>query len=345
MAKPLLGSVQSANGLTQQMEFELALEFTRIVEEAAIESAKTMGMGDRPKSDQVATEAMRRTMDTIPMRGTIVIGEGERDKAPMLYIGEKVGATVSDGSLALPEVDIAVDPLEGTNLCATGAPNAITVLAASERGGLLHAPDCYMEKLVVGPACKDGIDLDAPVKYNLKMIAKSLDRDVRDLVIIVLDRPRHEKLISEIRAAGARIKLIGDGDLSAGIAAAVLGTGVHAVMGIGGAPEGVITAAAMRCLNGEILARLVIDRPELEARVSKMGITDMKKIYRSEDLAPGENIVFAACGVTDGSLLKGVRFFGDGIRTQSLVMTRSTGKVRFIDSIHVHQVPDFKVRF
>ena len=344
MAKPLLGAVQSGNGLTQQMEFELALEFTRIVEEAAIESAKTMGMGDRPKSDQVATEAMRRTMDTIPMRGTIVIGEGERDKAPMLYIGEKVGAKM-DGGFALPEVDIAVDPLEGTNLCATGAPNAITVLAASERGGLLHAPDCYMEKLVVGPACKDGIDLDAPVKYNLKMIAKSLDRDVKDLVIIVLDRPRHEKLISEIRATGARIKLIGDGDLSAGIAAAVLGTGVHAVMGIGGAPEGVITAAAMRCLNGEILARLVVDRPELEERVAKMGIKDKKKVYRSEDLAPGENIVFAASGVTDGSLLRGVRFFGDGIRTQSLVMTRSTGKVRFIDSIHVHQGPDFKVRF
>jgi fructose-1,6-bisphosphatase II len=344
MPKPHLGAVQSTNGLTQQMEFELALEFTRIVEEAAIESAKTMGMGDRPKSDQVATEAMRRTMDTIPMRGTIVIGEGERDKAPMLYIGEKVGAKMAD-SLPLPEVDIAVDPLEGTNLCATGAPNAITVLAASERGGLLHAPDCYMEKLVVGSACKDGIDLDAPVKFNLKMIAKSLDRDVKDLVIIVLDRPRHEKLIDEIRTAGARIKLIGDGDLSAGIAAAVMGTGVHAVMGTGGAPEGVITAAAMRCLNGEILARLVIDRPELEERVAKMGIKDMKKIYHAEDLAPGENIVFAATGVTDGSLLKGVRFFGDGIRTQSLVMTRSTGKVRFIDSIHVHQGPDFKVRF
>jgi fructose-1,6-bisphosphatase class II len=247
--------------------------------------------------------------------------------------------------LALPEVDIAVDPLEGTNLCATGAPNAITVLAASERGGLLHAPDCYMEKLVVGPACKDGIDLDAPVKFNLKMIAKSLDRDVKDLVIIVLDRPRHEKLINDIRAAGARIKLIGDGDLSAGIASAVLGTGVHAVMGIGGAPEGVITAAAMRCLNGEILARLVIDKPELEERVSTMGIKDTKRIYRSHDLAPGENIVFAATGVTDGSLLRGVRFFGDGIRTQSLVMTRSTGKVRFIDSIHVHQGPEFKVRF
>ena len=344
MPQTVTETSQTPNGLTQQMEFELALEFTRVVEEAAIESAKTMGMGDRPRSDQVATEAMRRTMDSIPMRGTIVIGEGERDKAPMLYIGEKVGAHMPE-SFAFPEVDIAVDPLEGTNLCATGAPNAITVLAASERGGLLHAPDCYMEKLVVGPACKDGIDLDAPAKYNLKMIAKSLDRDVKDLVVIVLDRPRHEKLINEIRATGARIKLIGDGDLSAGIAAAVLGTGVHAVMGIGGAPEGVITAAAMRCLNGEILARLVIDRPELEERVAKMGIKDMKRIYRSEDLAPGENIVFAASGVTDGSLLRGVRFFGDGIRTQSLVMTRGTGKVRFIDSIHVHQGPDFKVRF
>ena len=344
MAHTQLQTIQPPNGLTQQMEFELALEFTRVVEEAAIESAKTMGMGDRPRSDQVATEAMRRAMDSIPMHGTIVIGEGERDEAPMLYIGEKVGAKGLD-NVALPEVDIAVDPLEGTNLCATGGPNAITVLAASERGGLLHAPDCYMEKLVVGPACKDGIDLDAPVKFNLKMIAKSLDRDVKDLVIIVLDRPRHQKLIDDIRAAGARIKLIGDGDLSAGIAAAVLGTGVHAVMGIGGAPEGVITAAAMRCLNGEILARLVIDKPELEERVAKMGIKDVKKIYRAEDLAPGENIVFSATGVTDGSLLKGVRFFGDGIRTQSLVMTRSTGKVRFIDSIHVHQGPEFKVRF
>src|SRR5690242_9082327 len=250
MAKPLLGAVQSGNGLTQQMEFELALEFTRIVEEAAIESAKTMGMGDRPKSDQVATEAMRRTMDTIPMRGTIVIGEGERDKAPMLYIGEKVGAKV-EGGLALPEVDIAVDPLEGTNLCATGAPNAITVLAASERGGLLHAPDCYMEKLVVGPSSKDSVSLDAPVHENLRNIARSLGRNVEDLVVIVLDRPRHAKLIEDIRAAGARIQLIGDGDLSAAISAAVSGTGIHAVMGTGGAPEGVLSAAALKCLGGE----------------------------------------------------------------------------------------------
>ncbi|MDP9262752.1 MAG: class II fructose-bisphosphatase [Acidobacteriota bacterium] len=316
----------------------------RVVEEAAIASAKTMGQGDRKRSDHVATEAMRRVMDTVPMRGTIVIGEGERDEAPMLYIGEKVGATPPAG-VDFPEVDIAVDPLEGTNLCATGSANAITVLAASERGGLLHAPDCYMEKLVVGPSCKGKVDLDAPVKDNLKAIAKALDRDVEDLVVIVLDRPRHEKLIHDIRAAGARIKLIGDGDLSAGIAAAVIGTGVHAVMGTGGAPEGVITAAAMRCLNGEIQARLVIDTPELEKRIAKMGISDKKKIYRSEDLAPGKHIIFAATGVTEGSLMRGVRFFGEGTRTSSIVMTLETGAVRFVESIHLEKRPDVKVRF
>src|SRR5438270_2082204 len=245
----------------QHLEFELALEFVRVVEEAAIASAHTMGQGDRKHADHVAVEAMRRTMDTVPMRGTIVIGEGERDEAPMLYIGEKVGAKSTDG-MQFPEVDIAVDPLEGTNLCATGSPNAITVLAASEKGGLLNAPDLYMEKLVVGPSCKGAVDLDAPVADNLKSIAKRLDRDVEDLVVIVLDRPRHEKLIEEIRTAGARIRLIGDGDLSAGISAAVIGTGVHAVMGTGGAPEGVLTAAALRCLNGQILARLVVSKPE-----------------------------------------------------------------------------------
>ena len=327
----------------RQLEFELAAHFVGVVEAAAIESAKTMGMGDRPLADKVATESMRRSMDTVPMRGTIVIGEGERDEAPMLYIGEQVGAKL-DG-VELPAVDIAVDPLEGTNLCATGAPGSITVLAASEKGGLLHAPDCYMEKLVVGPSSRGAVDLDAPVEDNLKAIARSLDRRVNDLVVIVLERPRHQKLIHDIRAAGARIRLIGDGDLSAGIAAALLGSGVHAVMGIGGAPEGVITAAAMRCLNGQILARLVINTPELEARVERMGIKDKKKIYTSEELAPGEHIIFAATGVTDGSLLKGVRFFGEGTRTHSLVMTRRTGKVRFVDSIHVAKVPNFKVRF
>jgi fructose-1,6-bisphosphatase class II len=339
MVAPVTPNV--ANGL----EVELALEFVRVVEEAAIESAKTMGQGDAKGSDKVAVEAMRRVMDTVPMFGTIVIGEGERDEAPMLYIGEAVGAKPMD-NVQYPEVDIAVDPLEGTNLCATGAPNSITVLAASERGGLLHAPDCYMEKLVVGPSCKGAVELDAPVKDNLKSIARCLDRDVKDLVVIVLDRPRHKKLMNDIRATGARIRLISDGDLSAGIAAAVLGAGVHAVMGTGGAPEGVITAAAMRCLNGEILARLVIDTPELEERVRRMGIKDKKKIYTSAELAPGKHIVFAATGVTDGSLLKGVRFFGEGTRTQSLVMTKDTGKIRFVDSIHVEKrSPNFKVRF
>jgi fructose-1,6-bisphosphatase class II len=292
-----------------------------------------MGQGDREKADGVAVQAMRRVMDTVPMFGTIVIGEGERDEAPMLYIGEAVGAKPID-NVRYPEVDIAVDPLEGTNLCATGAPNAITVLAASERGGL-----------VVGPSSRGKVDLDAPVADNLNAIAKSLDRHVEDLVVVVLDRPRHEKLMGDIRATGARIRLIGDGDLSAGIAAAVLGTGVHAVMGIGGAPEGVITAAAMRCLNGEILARLVVDTPELEERMQRMGIKDKKKIYRAEDLAPGKHILFAATGVTDGSLLRGVRFFGEGTRTQSLIMTHDTGKIRFVDSIHVNQGPEFKVRF
>src|SRR6201982_3562585 len=200
------------------MESDLALEFLRVVEKAAIASARTMGQGDRPLADQVATEAMRQTMDTVPMRGNIVIGEGERDEAPMLYIGEKVGAEFPDGR-NVPEIDIAVDPLEGTNLCATGAPGAITVLAASEKGGLLNAPDCYMEKIVVGPSCKDAVDLDAPVKENLKAIARRLSRDISDLVVVVLDRPRHEKLIDDIRRAGARIRLITDGDLSAGIQA------------------------------------------------------------------------------------------------------------------------------
>ncbi|HLE35584.1 MAG TPA: class II fructose-bisphosphatase, partial [Candidatus Acidoferrales bacterium] len=259
------------------MEVQLSLEFLRVVEQAAIAAARTMGQGDRHEADHVAVEAMRKVMDSVAMDGTIVIGEGERDEAPMLYIGERVGAAQREKHGTFPEVDIAVDPLEGTNLCATGAPNAIAVLAASEKGGLLHAPDLYMEKIVVGPSCKGAVDLDAPVIDNLRAIAKRLDRDIEDLVVIVLDRPRHERLISDIRAAGARIRLIGDGDLSAGISAAVVGTGVHAVMGTGGAPEGVLTAAALRCLNGQILARLVVSKPEHEERLAKMGVKDPKR--------------------------------------------------------------------
>jgi fructose-1,6-bisphosphatase II len=332
------------------MDSDLSLEFLRVVEQAAIACAHTMGNGDRHKSDQVAVEAMRAVMDTVPIDGTIVIGEGERDEAPMLYIGEKVGLVNAKGikSLGLvrfSEVDIAVDPLEGTNLCATGAPNAIAVLAASEKGGLLHAPDLYMEKLVVGPTSKDHVSLDAPVEDNLKAIAKALGRDVDDLVVIVLDRDRHEKLIEDIRATGARIRLIGDGDLSAGITAAVSGSGVHAVMGTGGAPEGVLTAAAMRCLNGEIFARLVVSKPEDEERCRAMGITDFKRVYKSQDLAPGKSIIFAATGVTDGTLMKGVRFFGDGIRTSSLIMQNEPHQIRFIDSIHVATSNNVRIRF
>jgi len=332
------------------MDSDLSLEFLRVVEQAAIACAHTMGQGDRHKSDQVAVEAMREVMDSVPIDGTIVIGEGERDEAPMLYIGEKVGL-VNAANLVGPrparfdEVDIAVDPLEGTNLCATGAPNAIAVLAASNRGGLLHAPDLYMEKLVVGPSSKDKVSLDAPVHENLKAIASCLGRHVEDLVVVVLERERHAKLIEDIRATGARIRLIGDGDLSAGIAAAVVGSGVHAVMGTGGAPEGVLTAAAMRCLNGEIFARLVVSKPEHEERCRAMGITDFKKVYRSKDLAPGKDIIFAATGVTDGTLMRGVRFFGDGTRTSSVIMQNRPHRIRFIDSIHVNPDTDVKIKF
>jgi fructose-1,6-bisphosphatase II / sedoheptulose-1,7-bisphosphatase len=323
---------------------ELSLEFVRVVEEAAISAARTMGRGDRHLADQAAVEAMRRVLDTVPVAGTVVIGEGERDQAPMLYIGEKVGLK-QEYSETVPEIDIAVDPLEGTNLCAMGAAGAITVLAASERGGLLHAPDVYMEKIVVEPGAKGSVDLDAPVKDNLRAIARRLDREVEDLVVVVLDRPRHQKLIADIRAAGARIRLIGDGDLSAGITAAVVGTGVHAVMGTGGAPEGVLTAAALRCLNGEILGRLLVKDQAQAERLQSMGIRDQKKIYSTEELAPGKQMIFAATGVTEGSLLKGVRFFGDGVRVNSLVLTLETRSVRFIDSIHLSKRANVEVRF
>ncbi len=323
---------------TALVEADLALEMVRVVEEAAISSAWTMGEGDADKADQAAVQAMRRAFEKLPMMGNIVIGEGERDKAPMLYIGERVGAKPPEG-IQYPEVDIAVDPLEGTNLCATGAPNSIAVLAASEKNGLLHAPDCYMEKIIAGPACRGSLDLDAPVVDNLNEIARCMDRRIKDLVIVVLDRPRHKKLIEEIRAAGARIRLISDGDLSAGIAVAVRGAGVHAVMGTGGAPEGVITAAAIRCLHGAMVGRLVVNTPELEERIAGMGIRDPKRIYSARDLAPGRNVVFAACGVTEGALLRGVRFFGQGCRTHSLVMTLQTNKVRFVDTVHMETGP------
>jgi len=307
-------------------------DFIRVTESAAIAAAQTMGQGDRKKSDFVAVEAMRNELNTLAIAGRIVIGEGERDEAPMLFVGEELGALRGE-----PEalgVDIAVDPLEGTNLCATGAPDATAVLAAAERGGLLHAPDTYMEKLIVGPTARGKLHLDAPVAENLRALARAFERDVEDLTIIVLDRPRHEQLIADIRALGARIRLIGDGDLSAGIAAAVRGTGVHAVMGTGGAPEGVITAAAMRCLGGEIQARLVATTDHQKARLAQLGYHDLSKVYSTDELAPGEQILFSCTGVTDGELLRGVRPFGGGHRTHTLFMSLTRRTIRFVDTIH-----------
>jgi fructose-1,6-bisphosphatase II len=315
------------------METLLALETVRVTEAAAIASARFMGRGDRNGADQAATEAMRRQLDEVEVQGTIVIGEGERDQAPMLYIGERVGAGAADQ----PEVDIAVDPLEGTNLVAMGLANAITVMAASERGGLLNAPDTYMEKLCVGPVVAGHVDIRLPAAENLRRIAEALGRRVADLTVVILDRERHAQLIEDVRATGARIKLISDGDLSAAISCAVSGTGVHAVMGTGGAPEGVITAAALRCLGGEIQARFRFRSDEERERAEGMraGGSDEERVYATTDLAPGENLVFSATGVTEGDLLQGVRFFGGGARTHSLVMGYQTKQVRFVDTVHM----------
>jgi fructose-1,6-bisphosphatase II len=314
------------------LDTHLEQSLVRVTEEAAVAAAHTMGYGDSYRSDQVAVESMRQELDRLPMAGRIVIGEGERDKAPMLFVGEELGSQL--GAEDARQVDIAVDPLEGTNLCATGAAGAIAVLAAAERGGLLHAPDIYMDKIVVGPTARGTVHIDAPVAENLRNIATAFDRDIDDLTIVVLDRDRHRQLIADIRTAGARIRLIRDGDLSAGIAAAVRGTGIHAVMGVGGAPEGVITAAAMRCLGGEIQARLTAIGDEQKARVEELGIHDIDRIYSTDELAPGSQILFSATGVTDGRLLRGVRFFGRGHRSQTLIMSSSRNLIRFVDSIH-----------
>jgi fructose-1,6-bisphosphatase II len=277
---------------------------------------------------------MRATMDEIEFAGRIVIGEGERDEAPMLYIGERVGLA-GQGTGDVPAVDIAVDPLEGTNLVAHGQAGAITVLCATEGGGLTHAPDTYMEKLCVGPVVAGKVDIRESPTENLGRIAEALGRRISDITVVILERPRHDALIAEVRAAGARIKLIGDGDLSAAISCAVQGTGVHAVMGIGGAPEGVITAGALRCLGGEIQARFRYRSDEERARGARMGHGDEERVYRTEDLAPGDHLVFAATGVTSGDLLQGVRFFGGGARTHSLVMAYQTKQVRFVDTVHM----------
>jgi len=301
-------------------------------EAAALAAARQMGRGDRDGADRAAVEAMREAMDAADLSGTIVIGEGERDQAPMLYIGEKVG-----NPEAAVMIDIAVDPLEGTNLVATGAPNAITVLAASEPGGLMHAPDTYLRKLVVGPGVAGHVSIHDPVDATIRIIAAKLGRAVSDITVVVLERPRHEQLIADLRASGARIKLIPDGDLTAGISAAVSGTGVHAVMGIGGAPEGVLTAAALKCLGGEIQATFQWRSDEERERGRKMGVAvdNPDRVYTTNDLASGENVVFCATGVTDGELLRGVRFFGGGARTHSLVMSRAQGQVSFVDTVHM----------
>lgn len=309
----------------------LGQELIRVTEEAAIAAAHTMGLGKRKYSDHVAVEAMRKRLDSLPMDGRIVIGEGERDEAPMLFVGEGLG--LHKGDAGAIGVDIAVDPLEGTNLCATGDPGAVAVLAAAERGGLMHAPDIYMDKIVVGPTAKGSVHLDAPVAENLRGIATAFGRDVDDLTIVVLERDRHEQLIADIREAGARIRLIGDGDLSAGIAAAVRGTGIHAVMGIGGAPEGVITAAAMRCLGGEIQARLTAIDDKQKARADEIGIEDIDRLCSTKDLAPGNDIVLSSSAVTGDRLMEGVRFFGGGSRTSTLYMSLAERTIRFVDTI------------
>jgi fructose-1,6-bisphosphatase II len=305
----------------------LVLEVARVTEQAALAVSRFAGKGDKEKVDQAGTDAMRSVLGELPMQGTVVIGEGEMDEAPMLYIGETLG----QGG---PKVDIAVDPVEGTTASSKGLPNSIAVIAISEQGGLLHAPDMYMEKLVVGPPAAGKVSLDFPVRANLHIIADSLQRKIEDLVVVALDRPRHEKLIREIRQAGARVKLISDGDVVAALAVAVRGTGVHALMGSGGAPEGVLTAAALKCLGGEIQGRFLPADQGERTRLHSMGANE-ERIYKTDELAPGKEIVFAATGITDGDLLDGVRYFGGGARTASLVMGYSTRVVRFIDSIHL----------
>lgn len=310
------------------MERELALEFARVTEAAALASARWMGRGNKEAADEAAVAAMRLMFDTVAIDGVVVIGEGEMDEAPMLYIGERVGSGVP------PQVDIAVDPLEGTNIVAKGLNGAIAVLATAPRGTLLHAPDMYMDKIAVGPEARGRVSLDAPVKENLRELARALDKSVRDLTVVILDRERHQGIIEEVRSAGARIRLISDGDVSPAVAAAYPGSGVDMLLGIGGAPEGVISAAALRCLGGDFQARLVPEDEEEVRRCHEMGITDLKKVLTIDDLVKSEDVIFAATGVTDGDLLKGVRFTGRTARTYTLIMRGASGTIRYIEAIH-----------
>ena len=309
------------------LDRNLALEVVRVTEAAALSCSRFMGRGDEKAADQAAVDAMRRALNGLAIDGTVVIGEGERDEAPMLYIGEKVG---SGG----PKVDIALDPLEGTTICATGGPNALAVIAMAEDGGFLNSPDVYMDKIAVGADLPDGVvDLDETPAANLSSLAKAKNVEVSDLVVCILNRPRHEELIAKTREAGARIQLIQDGDVAGVIATSREGTGIDLYMGSGGAPEGVLAAAALRCIGGQMMGRLIFRNDDEVQRARKMGIEDLDRKYFLEDLASGD-VMFAATGVTDGSMLRGVRRFSGGSETESLVMRSKTGTVRVISAQH-----------
>lgn len=312
------------------MDRNLALEFVRITEAAALASARFMGRGDEKAADQAAVDAMRKAFDSVNIDGEVVIGEGERDEAPMLYIGEKVGRRSPDS----PAIDIALDPLEGTTICATGGVGSISVIAVAERGNFLHAPDTYMEKIACGPRARGKISLKKSPEDNIKIVADVLQKKVEDVQVVILDRPRHKELIERVRATGARIRLIGDGDVSAGIAPCWEESGIDLLMGIGGAPEGVITAAGNKCLGGDFEGRLKFRNDNERARALKMGIKDPDKIFTLEELARG-SVMFCATGVTDGPLLKGVTNLpGARARTHSIVMRSATGTVRRIEAEH-----------
>ncbi|GAB6172758.1 class II fructose-bisphosphatase [Paradesulfitobacterium aromaticivorans] len=310
------------------MERELTMEFARVTEAAALASARWVGRGNKEAADDAAVEAMRAVFDTIHMHGTVVIGEGEMDEAPMLYIGEKVGA--GDGR----ELDVAVDPLEGTNIVAKGLTGAIAVVAIAKKGVLLHAPDMYMDKIAVGPLAAGRIHLDAPVQENLNQVAQALDKSIDDLTVVILDRPRHAKLISDVRACGARIRLISDGDVSPAVACAFEDTGVDIMMGIGGAPEGVLAASALRCLGGEMQGRLWPENESDVARARALGIKDVSKLLTMDDLVASDDVFFAATGITEGHLLRGVTFTAEGALTHTVVMRGKSGTVRFIEARH-----------
>lgn len=309
------------------MERSLTMELVRVTEAAALASARWMGRGKKEEADDAATTAMRDVFDTVPMKGTVVIGEGEMDEAPMLYIGEKLGTGYG------PRVDVAVDPLEGTNIVASGGWNALAVIAIADHGCLLHAPDMYMNKIAVGPEAVGKVDINASILDNLKAVAKAKNKDIQDVVATVLDRPRHEKIIAEIREAGARIKLINDGDVAGAINTAFDHTGVDILFGIGGAPEGVLSAVALKCLGGEIQGKLLPQNEEEAERCKNMGV-DVNKTLQMEDLVKGDDAIFAASGVTDGELLKGVQFKGAHGLTHSVVMRAQSGTVRFIEGRH-----------